>query len=78
MTRGHRGVPYKVRALASNGATVLVDGGEETRSIGYPASDVFEFDDRLFSRILAASADVRDALWEKAVAFDANQLPPII
>src|SRR5688572_13018960 len=76
MVRGFRSRPYRVVAVSATKTSIQVSGSQKSLGIGYPAGDVFDWDEGLFREIDQESDEgARSHLWAAATRFVPNQLP---
>lgn len=73
LVRAFRGFPARLRAVADLGGAVEVVGKDESRSLGMPYSEVYQFDYGLFqsleSAFNAGDGEQLESLWKKARGF---------
>lgn len=70
MVRAYAGEPVRLTAHSVTGGHVIVAGGDPRKAIGFPASNVFEFEGELFADLAAAyrraDGPTLAALWDRA------------
>ena len=70
MVRAYAGEPVRLRALGRRDGVVDVVGSDPNAWIGFPASDVFHFDEAVFSQLVKAHGtgdrDQLASLWSTA------------
>ena len=74
MVRAFGGEPVRLRARYHHGQHVEVVGADEEMAIGFPAEDVFDYDETLCGRLKAAfeggDNSALSALWAVAHQFE--------